>query len=105
MRSIALPQNAATDGKDALFPAGEGAAGEKDGGDGGVFCTERAEVIGEDADFFEFFGGGADGVGGLGEAEEVGHVAFMSRMNVADKSSHEERSLDSLKGARFGMTP
>src|SRR5271165_1263393 len=51
----------------ALVMAGEGARGEKTGGEGGVGCAQRFEVVADEAQLFQFFCGGAHGVGGLDE--------------------------------------
>lgn len=56
----------------ARIGLGEGAAGEEDGGVGGIFVgVERSEVVAEEGDFFQFGRGRLYAVGDCGELGEV----------------------------------
>ncbi len=66
-------EEATADRENAAVGFGEGRAGEPEGGASCIGDGEGAEVVGDEGAFFEFFGGGGEGVVELGEVEEEGH--------------------------------
>ena len=62
-------QERETDGKDTFFAAREGAATEIESSHGGFGGGSVAQVIGDEADFFGFLGGGGDGFAEMAERE------------------------------------
>jgi hypothetical protein len=54
------------DGEDALFAARKNAAAEVEGSQGSLVDWGGAEIVGDQGDFFVFFGGGGYGFAELG---------------------------------------
>jgi len=60
------------DREDTLLAAREDAAAQVQRGEGGFVNWRRAEIVGDQGDFFVFLGGGGDGFAELGEAQHGG---------------------------------
>jgi hypothetical protein len=100
-----LAQQRAPDVEDALVGFGEGGAGEPEGGASRVRNGEGAEVVGDEGAFFEFFGGGGEGVAELGEVEEQGHGVQRSAYSVQPGAGSRELGAGSREpGYRFGWS-
>jgi hypothetical protein len=66
-RSDDAPEDGATDAEGAFVMFGKNVCGEKAGGEGGILNGKGLEEFRDEAELFEFFGGGGNGVRSLCE--------------------------------------